>query len=140
MAYSPSPAPIRYSVQVEGKSGMLRRALLVEDEELIRVFVAEVLADAGWHVTEAGSGDAAVALLRRESFDLLVTDVHMPGRADGYEVVRQARVQSANLPVVMTTGRPEPGRPALGGAAAMVLKPFRIDAMLSAIAHVAAFA
>ena len=119
---------------------MSRRALLVEDEELIRALVAEALADAGWHVTEAGSGDAAVALLEQESFDLLVTDVHMPGRADGYEVVRQARVQSAELPVVMTTGRPEPGRPALGGATAMVLKPFRIGAMLSAVAHVAAFA
>jgi len=119
---------------------MPRRALLVEDEELIRALVAEILADAGWDVTEAGSGDAAVALLHQESFDLLVTDVHMPGRADGYEVARQARAQSANLPVVVTTGRPEPGRPTLGGATVVVLKPFRIDAMLSAIGRVAAAA
>ena len=121
-------------------SEMSRRALLVEDEELIRALVAEVLADAGWDVTEAGSGDAAVALLRQESFDLLVTDVHMPGQADGYEVARQARAQSAGLPVIVTTGRPEPGRPALGGATAVVLKPFRIDAMLSAIRRIAAIA
>ncbi len=122
---------------------MSRRALLVEDEELVRALLAEVLAEAGWDVTEAMSGDAAVALLQRESFDLLVTDVHMPGRTDGYEVARQAREQSVGLPVIVTTGRPEPGRPepgrpALGGATALVPKPFRIDAMLSAIERIAA--
>ncbi len=117
---------------------MARRALLVEDEELVRAFVSEVLADAGWDVTEAGSGDAALALLQRESFDLLVTDVHMPGRADGYEVARQARARSAGLTVVVTTGRPEPGRPVLGGATALLPKPFCIEAMLSAIQRIAA--
>ncbi len=117
---------------------MSRRALLVEDEELIRVLLAEVLAEAGWDVTEAMSGDAALALLHQKSFDLLVTDVHMPSRADGYEVARQAREQSAELPVIVTTGRPEPGQPTLGGAMALVPKPFRIDAMLSAIERIAA--
>lgn len=117
---------------------MSRRALLVEDEELIRAFMAEVLAEAGWQVTEAGSGDTALALLERESFDLLVTDVHMPGQVDGYELVRCARARLAGLPVIVTTGRPEPERPALGGATALVPKPFRIAAMLSAIERVAA--
>ena len=121
---------------------MPRRAMVVDDEDLVRSLLAEVLADEGFEVIEAGCGDEALALLDQVApLDLLVTDVHMPGGADGYEVARQARARCAGLPIVVTTGRPEVGRPWLGGAGertALVLKPFRIEAMLQAIGRVAA--
>ena len=121
---------------------MPRRAMVVEDEALVRSMLAEVLTEEGWDVIEAECGDEAVLLLDQAPMpDLLVTDVHMPGAADGYEVVRQARARCAVLPIVVTTGRPEQGRPLLGDAGArtaLVLKPFRIEAMLRAIQQVAA--
>jgi len=77
---------------------MPRRAMVADDEDLVRSLLAEVLADEGFEVIEAGCGDEALALLDQVApLDLLVTDVHMPGGADGYEVARQARARCAGL-------------------------------------------
>ena len=84
------------------------RILLVEDEELIRTAVAEVLEEEGFVVTEAGSGDAALEILRRvDGFDLLLTDVHMPGAIDGIRLAQETRTIHPHLPVLFVTGRPD---------------------------------
>jgi CheY-like chemotaxis protein len=91
-----------------GRSLAKARILLVEDEPFIRDLLSEVLQEADLDVSEASNGEEAVDLLQRDAgFDLLLTDVHMPGRFDGIAVARQARARRPELLVVFATGRPE---------------------------------
>jgi len=57
----------------------------------------------GYEVTHAQDGDRAVELLKNEQWDLIVTDLNLPGR-DGYAVIRTARQLSGAIPILVTTG------------------------------------
>ena len=110
--------------------------LLVEDEDLIRLIMAETLIEAGLKVTEASNGEIALSLLeRRCKFDLLLTDVHMPGRLNGIDIASHMRSLWPKMPVVFVTGRPDVlhafGPP--GPHDRCVLKPYRTTAVLAAI-------
>jgi len=81
------------------------RILLVEDEEGVRVFTAEVLRELGFDVLEASDGPSALALLRRDPHvALLLTDVGLPGGLNGRQVAEQARELRPELRVLFTTG------------------------------------
>lgn len=57
-----------------------RRVLIAEDEILIRMDIADTLRKQGWEVVEAGTADDALAVLARDQqFEMVLTDVHMPG-------------------------------------------------------------
>ena len=62
--------------------------LVVDDEESIRAFVVDALAEAGHRVAQASDGEAALALLAANSFDVVLTDLKMP-RIDGSALLRQ---------------------------------------------------
>jgi CheY-like chemotaxis protein len=82
--------------------------LLVEDDNAMRRIVAKQLAELGYAVTEADSADAALAILDRGmSFDLLLTDVVMPGEMDGIDLVAAAAVRRPGLKVLLMSGFPE---------------------------------
>ncbi len=80
--------------------------LLVEDEDPVRLFGARALRSKGYKVVEARTGEAALELLRGQSFDLLITDMVMP-RVGGAEVIREARRLKPDLPVVCISGYTE---------------------------------
>ena len=80
----------------------MERILVVDDEDGIRSFVAEVLSDAGYEVAEASDGVEAVARLEGESYHLMVMDLKMP-RLDGMAVLKRARVSWPELEVVVLT-------------------------------------
>ena len=103
-----------------------RTVLVVEDEFLIRMTLSEVLADEGYLVLEAGSGDDALTLLRTEpTIAILLTDIQLPGSLNGHALARAARADRPNLPVIFMTGRPPvPGDGASGIDAAYVAKPY----------------
>ncbi len=110
--------------------------LLVEDEGLIRLTLAETLEDAGYTVVSAESGDAACDLLKeRDAFDVLLTDIQMPGSADGIDVARDFHERHPDRPVVFMTGRPDMltrmGR--LSCCERLLRKPFGSAQMLNAI-------
>jgi DNA-binding response OmpR family regulator len=87
------------------------RILIVEDEFLIRLTLAEALADEGFDCAEAESGDAALDLIKSgPMFDLLLTDVQLPGKLDGFALVHAARAISPDLRVIFMTGRPDRAR------------------------------
>lgn len=111
------------------------RILLVEDDELIRLTVAEVLEDAGFEVIAAATGDDAVVLLDRNGFDLLMTDLHMPGLLDGVGLTRHVRRRYPDVPIVIMTGRPDAlaGLGELGAREALLCKPFRPTDMLATL-------
>lgn len=117
-------------------AGTGRRVLVVEDEPLVRAMIVESLAQEGFEVTEASCGDEAAGLIdTRGRFDVLLTDVHLPGRMDGLDVAAHARLRDPDLPIVVVTGRPElkRGVSALQPRCALVLKPYRLSAILQAI-------
>ena len=82
--------------------------MIVEDEFLIRLTLAEALADEGFQVIEAASGDEALAaLLANPGIALLLTDIQLPGKLDGVALARSARQHLPQIPVIFMTGRPD---------------------------------
>jgi DNA-binding NtrC family response regulator len=78
------------------------RVLVAEDEAGVRTFLVETLEGAGHDVVGVSDGDAALAGLRDGGFDVLLTDLRMPG-ADGMTVVRTARVEQPDMEVIVLT-------------------------------------
>jgi len=76
--------------------------LVVDDKESLRELLARILADA-YDVTVAANGVDAIALMRGERFDVVVSDIRMPG-ADGLEVLRAAHAVDPHLEVILMTG------------------------------------
>lgn len=81
----------------------LRRILLAEDDESMRVFLARALERAGYEVISTDNGLDALMRLKQEPFSLLLTDIVMP-RMDGIELARQAAVLDPELKIMFITG------------------------------------
>jgi CheY-like chemotaxis protein len=77
--------------------------MLADDDEDIRVLVAELLAQVGCEVTSVASGDAALEVLAATAFDVLVLDERMPP-GSGSEVIRALRERGDRTPAVLFTG------------------------------------
>ena len=109
------------------------RVLLVEDELLVREMAAEDLAEAGFEVTPASNGDEALAILREGAgFDLLFTDIRMPGAIDGWELARQAKEMISGLRVIYATGLGDAGD-GLGQGECYVRKPYNLKDLRQAL-------
>lgn len=79
------------------------RVLVVDDEQNIRLTLNALLSRAGYSVTTAASGEEAVALFERESFDLMLVDLQMPGMK-GMEVVAKVREAGHDAIIIVLTG------------------------------------
>ncbi|MGK9165646.1 response regulator [Inquilinus limosus] len=79
------------------------RVLLVEDDVLVRLLAVEALTDGGFDVAEAADGLEALRLLDGGEFDLMITDVGLPGMT-GAELAAQVRRERPSLKVLFTTG------------------------------------
>jgi CheY-like chemotaxis protein len=77
--------------------------LLAEDDEAVREFVKRALGHYGHSVTAVGDGGAALAALEESPYDLLLTDIVMPGM-DGIALALKATKERPALPVVLMTG------------------------------------
>ena len=84
----------------DGGNGM--RVLLVEDEQTIAVTLGDDLAAAGYEVRHVADGKQATAELERRSYDVVITDVRLPG-ADGLEVLKAAKRARPDTEVIMMT-------------------------------------
>jgi DNA-binding NtrC family response regulator len=78
------------------------RVLVVDDKENMLKLFEKILAG-GYEVTTAGDGARALALVADEGFDVVVTDIRMPG-AGGFEILRAVKARSPSTEVVMMTG------------------------------------
>ena len=81
----------------------MSRILVIDDEDVIRGLVTEILETAGHEITSAQSAENALALLEDNEFDLVVSDVIMPGLS-GIDLLEAIRARRASLPVVLMTG------------------------------------
>ena len=79
------------------------KILLAEDDSSMREYLARALERVGYSVKAVGCGTEAMPLLESESFDLLLTDIVMPG-ADGIEVARVAAARQPGLRIMFITG------------------------------------
>ena len=112
------------------------RVLLVEDEPLVLAIAAEVLRDAGFDVAEAGNGDEAVLLLNTNNFDVVCTDVRMPGMRDGIGVAAYARTLYPAIPVLVVSGyaaRLDDRLRTLVPAAKFIAKPYGCSQIVDAL-------
>jgi two-component system response regulator FlrC len=80
----------------------MARILVADDEAGLRAFVAEALQADGHAVSQSADGAQAAEALRRESFDLLITDLRMP-RLDGMALLRRARAEQPEMEVIVMT-------------------------------------
>lgn len=109
--------------------------LVVDDEESIRDLCARVLTRAGYAVVTAPSGEEAVVRLSQDSFDLLISDIRMPG-ISGLEVLERAKATFPQIRVVLITGFGTPQmltRAQQSGADRILTKPFNPIELLAAV-------
>jgi excisionase family DNA binding protein len=113
------------------------RVLVADDEASVRDLLSKTLALAEYEVDLAPDGRTAVDRLRIVPYDLLITDLRMPG-VDGLAVVREARRFKADLPIIIITGYSTEASAieALNlGVSGYLTKPFRIPRVLSVAAR-----
>jgi CheY-like chemotaxis protein len=104
MADRAGPATIGGARQPVAAAREPGRLLVVDDEQPVREVLAAQLRLAGYQVSEAGDGAAAVALLAEgQHIDVIVTDLAMPGM-DGISLIRAARQERPGLPAILITG------------------------------------
>ena len=106
--------------------------LLVEDEVLIRMNTADMLADLGHVVIEAGSGEKALQLFETQPVDVVITDLGLPGMA-GEALAALLRSRKPDIGIVLATGS-DHGADELGLPGAIVLrKPYDEVAVAAAL-------
>lgn len=111
--------------------------LVVDDESTVRLMIADVLRDMGYHVIEAADSPAGLAVLRSEQrIDLLVTDVGLPGGMNGRQLAEAGRELRHELNVMFITGYAESAVLNSGHLSAgmqLLTKPFTVDALVMGV-------
>lgn len=110
-----------------------RTVLIVEDEFLIRMLLADTLHAEGYDVVEAGNVLEAVAILGQRQVDAVITDVDMPGGLSGLDLARLMSIKHANVPVIVASGGHLLQPADMPGDAVFVPKPYEMTAMTSMI-------
>jgi two-component system response regulator RegX3 len=124
----------------------MKKILVAEDEQNIREFVVINLERAGYHTTEAASGDEAMELYEKShgDFDMAILDIMMPGSMDGLAVCKELRRRNKSIGIILLSARTQEMDKVSGlmmGADDYVTKPFspselvaRVDAVYRRVA------
>jgi EAL domain-containing protein (putative c-di-GMP-specific phosphodiesterase class I) len=123
-----------------GESGVQPvRVLLVDDDPDVLEVYTELLRDGGCHVDAASNGFNAIEMLRNNAYDVVVSDISMPGM-DGLQFLRAVREFDLDVPVVLSTGNPaldSAVRAVEEGAFRYLLKPVSATALEETVRHAA---
>ena len=113
---------------------MSEKILLVDDDLHNLNTLSRFLRTEGYEVAEASSGSEAVRLLEKDHFDLIISDVIMPG-VNGLQVVDSVRSLAPNTRVLFMTGFPSVNRTGLVNqqTADLIMKPFDVYELLSKV-------
>jgi CheY-like chemotaxis protein len=107
-------------------------AALVEDEPLILDMISQELAEQGFAVREAETGEAALSIIKScQTVDVLFTDIRLPGELDGWRLAAMALQAKPELPVIYVTGYTVDREAAVPGV--FLKKPYRPSAITEAI-------
>ncbi|MFH1006131.1 MAG: sigma-54 dependent transcriptional regulator [Candidatus Latescibacterota bacterium] len=110
----------------------MKKILLAEDEEIMRITLKDGLSNEGYQVIAASDGREALEKFRQDDFDLLITDLRMP-KLDGIELLKEVKCLSPEIPVIIITayGTIETAVQAVKlGAYDYLTKPLLIDELL----------
>jgi DNA-binding response OmpR family regulator len=89
------------------KTSVSHRVLLVDDDEAVRAMMSMTLEGRGFEVVPAASVVEALKLISTESFDVLITDLHMPNPSDGFAVVTAMRHSQPDALTLLVSGYPD---------------------------------
>ncbi len=105
--------------------------LLVEDEILIRMFIAELLAEAGFEVIEASDAETALKRLEiAEDVHAVFTDVDMPPGMNGLELAREVQERWPEIGVIVTSAHHRPAPHEIAGCDAFIPKPYEPETVV----------
>ncbi|RYD82154.1 MAG: response regulator [Verrucomicrobiaceae bacterium] len=108
--------------------------LIVEDEPLVRMDMADVLARAGFEVLEAANAAEAVSVLEEHSdIDILFTDVDMPGSMDGLMLAAAVRKRWPPVRIIVTSGHHKVAPEEMPGDSRFFGKPYHAEAVTAAM-------
>jgi len=107
--------------------------LVVEDNEAVGAFAEALLTELGHTVTLANSGEEALKLARRQRFDVVLSDVVMPGMG-GIKLAQMLAEEQPQLPVILATGYSQEITETGSGGRPVILKPYRLATLSEALA------
>jgi DNA-binding response OmpR family regulator len=113
----------------------MERILVVDDDNVCRELVKQILEQEGMMVHCVASGEEALGEMSERTFLLMITDLNMPG-LDGFELARKARGMASRMPIVMSTGDLSPEIPQLAleaGIEKLLVKPFSSAEMVAVV-------
>ena len=116
-------------------TGVTAHVLAVDDDPSVRQMIVDYLGDNEIRVTAVSSGRQIAELMARDTIDLLVLDLRLPGE-DGMEIARKLRDEAPGLPIIMLTGRKDEADRVMGlelGADDYLTKPFSPRELLARI-------
>jgi CheY-like chemotaxis protein len=123
-------------IKIPARAQGVPTVLVVDDEILVRVVIAEYLRDCGYRVLEAGTPEDAVALLGSKlKIDIVFTDLELPGHSSGLELARWIRRRHPDVRVIVTSGVYSSAELAgeLCEAGPPITKPYESDAVVQRI-------
>ncbi len=129
---------IAHSGEYSSQPAVLRRILVVDDDDNIRQLSIQVLANCGYDVEGAEDGDAGWEALHGGSYDLLITDQNMP-KVSGIELIKRLRSAGMTIPVVLFSGSlPSEvmSQSLVLKLAAFLLKPFTSDELVATVERI----
>jgi CheY-like chemotaxis protein len=127
----------RRNSTVTAAVGRSLRILLVEDNPHVADVASALLGEHGHRITRVGSADEALATLDSgQIFDLVFSDLVMPGEGDGLDLARSIRTRWPALPVLLATGYSEAEGRAVEEAFPLIKKPYLPNALMAAIQRV----
>ena len=112
------------------------KVLLVDDDEVIRLTLAAILEQDGFDVTVAASVSEALKLISSETYDVLLSDLHMPGAGDGLTVVSAMRHANPRAVTLLLSAFPEmtaASHAVLLQADEVLVKPMAVTALVAVI-------
>jgi CheY-like chemotaxis protein len=99
--------------------------LVVDDEALLRMYALDVLEDYGFEVLEAQNADEALHVLgERPDVRLIFTDIQMPGRLNGLELLQEVHRRWPNILLIATSGRLRPDKSEIADHGRFIAKPY----------------
>ena len=100
-------------------------AVVVDDEELLRIYAAGLLEEHGFKVLEAENAAAALQVLEtHKDVRLLFTDIQMPGAQDGMNLAREVHARWPNILLVIASGQSKPPRAEIPDDGRFICKPY----------------
>jgi DNA-binding NtrC family response regulator len=105
--------------------------LLIEEETSERAVLVEHLTEGGYEVIESSDSDHALAVLQSESgIRAVVTDAHVPGAIDGFELACRVCEQWPDIATIMTSGHSDPSSGPVPRGSEFIVKPYLLERLL----------